>query len=220
MDDDWHGLAGTGLYNLGNSCFMNAVLQCLAHTPPLMNYMRKRAHSPKCKHANKFCSACRLESLLHRLYQRNEGPFPPRAFADNLPLIAKGCRLGRQEDAHEFLRCLLDHLTKCFLPRPAVPLATTAAAPPTATSAATPAPASEAQKPKVTVIQNWFQGELQSQVCCLGCQAQSNTLEPFLDLSLELQGGGNVGVCSSVADALRRFTKAEYLDGDNGYRCV
>ena len=49
-------------------------------------------------------------------------------------------------------------------------------------------------------------GKLQSQVCCRGCGHESNTVDPFLDLSLELHANGEP-LCRSVADAMRRFTE-------------
>ena len=70
---------------------------------------------------------------------------------------------------------------------------------------------------KNTVVQNWFGGLLQSQICCF-VGAQSNTFDPVLDLSLELHAQGH-GVCRSLDEALRRFTKPEYLEGENGYKC-
>ena len=41
---------GSGLANMGNTCFLNSVLQCLTYTPPLFNYLLSDHHKKICKH--------------------------------------------------------------------------------------------------------------------------------------------------------------------------
>lgn len=36
---------GAGLHNLGNTCFLNATLQCLTYIPPLANYALARDYA-------------------------------------------------------------------------------------------------------------------------------------------------------------------------------
>ena len=135
-------------------------------------------------------------------FKQNSGAFAPHGIAHNLPSRA---RCGRAtEDAHEFLRYLLEHLTQVFLPLQKYPQ----------------------DRGRYTFLQWWFQGTLQSQIQCTRCGGESNTLDAFLDLSLELAaapngtgGGGGGGVVPTVTRAMELFTQTETLDGANKYKC-
>jgi len=115
-------------------------------------------------------------------------PRPPRP---PLPSF----RLGRQEDAHEYLIALLDAVHEACLAR--------------APGAAPPPPALAA----TSLIYALFGGALRSTVTCSDCGYASATAEPSLCLSLDIGGA------DTVASALARFTAGDILDGDNRYRC-
>ncbi|GJP38667.1 hypothetical protein CLOM_g23091 [Closterium sp. NIES-68] len=195
---------GAGLSNLGNTCFMNSVLQCLTYTPPLANYLSQSPHSAKCSVPG-WCALCEMEKHVPRAVGSTGKVVSPTGFVRNVRSIARSFKAGRQEDAHEYMRCLLDALHRCCLPPKRASASGSGAAPPL-----DPAFASRLMN---TFVHRTFGGYLCSQVQCTVCGYCSRTYDPFLDLSLEIVRA------DSVTKALHRFTSEEALDGANKYKC-
>ena len=101
---------GSGMINLGNTCYLNSALQALFHTPALYNYLTSNAHMKQCKAAgggNGFftsspCIICGMRLTLRDTLQSSV--MRPNRIYDKLKMICKHFMHGRQEDTHEFLR--------------------------------------------------------------------------------------------------------------------
>ncbi|KAL3876474.1 hypothetical protein ACJMK2_034317 [Sinanodonta woodiana] len=182
---------GAGLVNLGNTCFLNSTLQCLTYTPPLVNYCLSSEHNDTCKQAG-FCMLCELQRHIRRCLEQPSGAIRPQAILQKLKLIARQMSWGRQEDAHEFLRFVIEAMQKaCHNGYTKL----------------------DKFSKETTVVNRIFGGFLRSQVLCLQCKERSNTYDPFLDISLDIK---NV---PSLEKAFEKFVHPETLDIDNAYMC-
>ncbi|KAF5180456.1 Ubiquitin carboxyl-terminal hydrolase [Thalictrum thalictroides] len=95
-------LRPSGLMNCGNSCYANAVLQCLAFTQPLTAYLLQGLHSRACPR-KEWCFTCEFEFLVQKASEGNS-PLSPIGILSQLQSIGSHLGHGKEEDAHEFLR--------------------------------------------------------------------------------------------------------------------
>ncbi|KAM7035365.1 ubiquitin carboxyl-terminal hydrolase 42-like [Acridotheres tristis] len=83
MDWQQRQRPGAGLFNLGNTCYINVVLQCLTYTPPLANYLLSYEHSQSCQQQG-FCMMCTMEVHLRKVLSSSASAILPRAVLRDL----------------------------------------------------------------------------------------------------------------------------------------
>lgn len=166
-----------GLENFGNTCYCNSVLISLFfceifrknvleyNQENLLNLLIELKELFKLLSDKSQSNTKQLKSFIIKLRKENV------LFSNN-----------HQQDAHEFLNYLLNHI-------------------------------SEILKDSNNFINSIFQGTLSNETRCINCDHKSSRDEPFLDLSIELQGN------TSISNCLKEFSKNELLKGNDKFFC-
>uniref|UniRef100_A0A915MTB6 Ubiquitin carboxyl-terminal hydrolase n=1 Tax=Meloidogyne javanica TaxID=6303 RepID=A0A915MTB6_MELJA len=106
-----------GLVNLGNTCFMNSIIQTLVHIPMLRDYFLSDQHN--CKLCSltpnsdlNTCLMCELSHIFQEFYGGESlySPFVPNRMLHLVWTHAKHLSGYEQHDAHEFLISALNIL--------------------------------------------------------------------------------------------------------------
>lgn len=218
-----------GLRNLGNTCFMNAILQSLSSIKDFSAYFKelpafewgdKRSGTAVKKYytrryqPNGSSLVEELRKILCGLWQGTEKSISPDALFSVVWKVVPRFRGFQQHDAHEFMLYILNHCHSELLQ------------------------SSQYSNGIDTIVSGTFGGEMQSDVTCLKCGTISVKKETCLDLSLDIpmkckdkiatsgssKGKGSKSkekakVCT-LMDCLERFVQVEELDESEWYTCA
>ena len=104
----------TGLVNLGNSCFMNSVIQCLSNTSELRNYFIDGRYLADINKINPLgfngeLAKC-FSQVVRKLWSGEYQSFQPKKLKSIISSRSSHFGGYQQQDAHEFMSYLLDGL--------------------------------------------------------------------------------------------------------------
>ncbi|XP_069410721.1 ubiquitin carboxyl-terminal hydrolase 2 isoform X1 [Ovis canadensis] len=212
------GLAG--LRNLGNTCFMNSILQCLSNTRELRDYCLQRLYLRDLSHSSRAHTALMEEfaKLIQTIWTSSPNDVvSPSEFKTQIQRYAPRFVGYNQQDAQEFLRFLLDGLHN--------EVNRVTARPKSNTENLDHLPDDEKGRQmwrkylerEDSRIGDLFVGQLKSSLTCTDCGYCSTVFDPFWDLSLPITKRGYPEV--TLMDCMRLFTKEDVLDGDEKPTC-
>lgn len=218
----------SGLYNLGNSCYMNASLQCLIGTKELTNYLLKDNYQKFVAKDSKLGSHGRLtreyQSLAKQMLQNTLKRIAtnPKEFKKVVGSVNSTFDNTRQQDSAEFLHFILDTIhedlnwsaNKGALPaisdedeanRELLPI-----------RLASTIEWERYLKTDYSSIIEIFAGQYASRLECGFCHKTSTTYIPFNMLSVPVP---EVKKELNLYDCIDSFVSPEYLTGDNAWNC-
>jgi len=215
-----------GLVNFGNTCYSNSVLQALYFCKPFREKVLE--YKVKNKRSKETLLTC-LADLFHNIttQKKKVGTIAPKKFIARLKKEKEEFDNYMQQDAHEFLNFLINHISEVIsAERQQVNGNATStngkvrggsresnhSSGSFTINGSNGSMASNANS-EPTWVHEIFQGIMTSETRCLNCETVSNKEEDFFDLQVDVDQN------TSITHCLRTFSSTETLCTDNKFKC-
>lgn len=192
------------LENLGNTCFFNTVMQCLAHTPPLQRIVMNGRYSTQNRLWREFVKL--MKTMWHSNYRLS-----PKSMYTSFALEFKKYD-HNQEDAHEILLFILNRFHDALKYKVTFKDNTNNVHPQVMTSLKQLNDSTQG-----SIVNQIFLGQLQQRIECSECGTVSCNYPTFLDLVLRLDHQDDR--YQNINALLLSYCGTETLEGDEAYNC-
>jgi ubiquitin carboxyl-terminal hydrolase 8 len=217
-----------GLQNLGNSCYLNSILQCLNHLPCLTSYFIDGSYMKDLNEDNPLGSGGKVASAyaqhVSEVWSGDFQVLAPRNLKMTVGFFAPQFSNTYQHDSQEFLSFLMDGLHEDLNRIQDKPYVEDLEA-------------TADMKDDDVALESWrrhllrhdsivvdrCQGMHRSHVTCPDCHYQSVKFDVYSTISLPIPAGLDENDMSKTAipleECLAAFTSEEELDDDNAWYC-
>ncbi|XP_034850503.1 ubiquitin carboxyl-terminal hydrolase 50 [Mirounga angustirostris] len=195
----------TGLRNLGNTCYMNAILQCLGSISPLVEYFLSGKYITALQ---KDCSevATAFAYVMTDMWLGDSECVSPEIFRSALGNLYPAFTKETQQDAQEFLIYVLNELheaLKKYRRRRSYE------------KGSIPRCCRKVIASESSIITQLFEGQLNYSIMCLKCESCTYKNEVFTVLSLPIPSEYEC----SLQDCLQWFFQQDTLTWNNQIHC-
>ncbi len=228
--DIYSKMAGNnGLRNLGNTCYMNSIIQCLRHAVPLNQYLfGDKIKGVLAKNQmngtvpnQQIALLINYIKIVSTLWEHSDGVLSPVSFKALFSHIYSQFRGYEQHDSHEYLTVILNSLHETLARNVRYKITGTVQNDLDKHIQNAHEQWAHHYRNRHSAILDIFSGQLQTKTVCPHCEEVSYKYDPVMamDIPLPPRATQMAPVSRTLYDCFNTFIEPRQLDEDNKYHC-